>query len=658
MKISTVLDQIDLGAMALPEFQRGYVWNRPQVRGLMSSLYQRHPIGSLLIWKTQSNTAAFRGEKDVQEGYVSLLLDGQQRMTSLYGLVRGQPPPFFEGNPSAFTDLRFNLENETFEFFAPVKMRDDPLWIEVTPVLRDGPDAAVKRLSPEFAADDRFSAIVSRVHRLYGIREIDLHTEEVSGEDKTIDVVVDIFNRVNSGGTKLSKGDLALARICVQWPDARAQMHTTLAKWRDAGYDEFTLDWLLRNVNAVVTDRAEFSALTGLAGDQFQDGLATTEKAVSKTLNLIASRLGLDHARVLGGRGAFPVMARLFAIRGMKLRDSLESDGLLYWYVHTFLWGRYAGSTETVLNRDLEAIRTAPEEEPVPALIELLEQSRGDLIVRPNDFVGWSIGARFYPLLYMLTRVCRARDWGSGIQLKHGMLGPQSALELHHVFPKAMLYRHGYSKSDANALANFTFLTAETNREISDSDPSTYLRHYMEKTPGAVESHWIPMDPELWKIENYLGFLAARRELLANAANEFFEELRGGVRPTEPEAEAAPAALPPSPAIDDEAQVIAAVNEWIESQGLPRGELAFELVDQSSGEIDAVLDLAWPEGIQVGLTSPVALLLNEDSSVEEAAGRHGFRFFVSEEELTKYVGSLLRGGEASAEWTAAPSARA
>ena len=452
--------------------------------------------------------------------------------------------------------------------------------------------------------------------------------------------MVDIFNHVNSGGTKLSKGDLALARICVQWPDAREQMHMILAKWRDAGYDEFTLDWLLRNVNAVLTDRAEFSALAGLSGDEFHTGLMTTEKAVSKMLNLIAGRLGLDHARVLGGRGAFPLMSRLCAIRGMKLRDSLESDGLLYWYVHTFLWGRYAGSTETVLNRDLEAIRGATED-PVPALIELLEQSRGDLLVRPNDFVGWSIGARFYPLLYMLTRVCQARDWSSGLELKHGMLGQQSALELHHVFPKAKLYRHGYSKSEANALGNFTFLTAETNKEISDADPSSYLPRYIEKMPGAVESHWIPMDPELWKIENYANFLAARRELLANAANKFFEELRGGLRAAEPETESM---LPPSSALaatDEEARVIAAVNAWIESQGLPRGELALELVNEVTGEIDAVLDLAWPDGIQVGLSPPVALLLNEDASVEEAAGSHGFRFFTSEEGLKRYVNSLL-----------------
>ena len=80
---------------------------------------------------------------------------------------------------------------------------------------------------------------------LDGIKEIDLHIEEVTGEDKTVDVVVDIFNRVNSGGTKLSKGDLALAKICAEWPEARDQMKTELEKWREAGF-HFKLDWLLR----------------------------------------------------------------------------------------------------------------------------------------------------------------------------------------------------------------------------------------------------------------------------------------------------------------------------------------------------------------------------------------------------------------------------
>jgi uncharacterized protein with ParB-like and HNH nuclease domain len=97
MKISVILDFIDNGLLALPEFQRGYVWNREQVRGLFDSLYRRHPIGGLLVWATESQTASHRGDSPLATGVVKLLLDGQQRMTSLYGVVRGNPPKFFDG---------------------------------------------------------------------------------------------------------------------------------------------------------------------------------------------------------------------------------------------------------------------------------------------------------------------------------------------------------------------------------------------------------------------------------------------------------------------------------------------------------------------------------------------------------------------------------
>ena len=100
MKISTILDHIDSGHMALPEFQRGYVWNRDQVRGLFDSLYRRHPVGGLLVWATEAQTAAHRGDGALAAGVVKLLLDGQQRMTSLYGVVRGRAPKFFDGGRS------------------------------------------------------------------------------------------------------------------------------------------------------------------------------------------------------------------------------------------------------------------------------------------------------------------------------------------------------------------------------------------------------------------------------------------------------------------------------------------------------------------------------------------------------------------------------
>jgi len=272
VKISTVIDKIDSGAIALPEFQRGYVWSRRQVRELVESLYHRFPVGSLLLWETATASAPARGDAVLQPGYVSLLLDGQQRVTSLYGLIKGHAPPFFDGNARVFSDLRFNVETEQFRFYAPVTMRNDPLWLDVGEVLREGLAGAMTRLGPVLGEGDeglaRSQAFTHRVNELYLIREIDLHHEEITGTDKTVDVVVELFNRVNASGTKLSKGDLALAKVCASWPEARDKLKGRLAVWSDQGFD-FKLEWLLRNVNAIVTGKAEFAALEDVGRRSF-----------------------------------------------------------------------------------------------------------------------------------------------------------------------------------------------------------------------------------------------------------------------------------------------------------------------------------------------------------------------------------------------------
>ena len=312
MKISTILDHIDSGHMALPEFQRGYVWNRDQVRGLFDSLYRRHPVGGLLVWATEAKTAAHRGDGPLAAGIVKLLLDGQQSMTSLYGVVRGHPPKFFDGNAQAFSGLRFHLGTETFAFYQPVKMQDDPLWIDVTSLMKAGNaglGALIAQLSADPAHVANVGAYVGRLGALLGVTEIDLHIEEVTGQDKTLDVVVDIFNRVNSGGTKLSKGDLALAKICAEWPEARDSMKAKLKEWTAAGY-QFNLDWLLRSVNTVLTGEAKFSYLHDKGALDIQDGLKRANKHIDACLNLIAGRLGLDHDQVFFGRFGVPVMVR------------------------------------------------------------------------------------------------------------------------------------------------------------------------------------------------------------------------------------------------------------------------------------------------------------------------------------------------------------
>jgi hypothetical protein len=186
--------------------------------------------------------------------------------------------------------------------------------------------------------------------------------------------------------------------------------------------------------------------------------------------------------------------------------------------------------------------------------------------------------------------------------LSHSLLARNARLEVHHIFPKALLYRHGYDRPDVNAIANFTFLTQETNGIVTDRDPAEYFEEILRRHPGTLESHWIPMDRNLWKAENYSRFLEARRGLLADSANRFLQSLLEGALP---EPETAPSILdrkvPPVPGnieSDDEEKRLRECNALMASHGLYEGELLYEVADKETGEPLAVLDLAWPEGLQ------------------------------------------------------------
>jgi hypothetical protein len=648
MKISTILDHIDNGHMALPEFQRGYVWNRDQVRGLFDSLYRRHPVGGLLVWATESETATHRGEGPLAAGIVKLLLDGQQRMTSLYGVVRGKAPKFFDGNAQAFTGLRFHLEDETFAFYQPLKMKDDPLWIDVTELMQRGTGglgAFVTRLSAEPSLAPKVGDYVGRLSRLLGVTDVDLHVEEVTGVDKTLDVVVDIFNKVNSGGTKLSKGDLALAKICADWPEARDTMKTKLKEWGKADYD-FNLDWLLRSVNTVLTGEAKFQFLHDKSADEIQQGLKRATKHIDTSLNLIAGRLGLDHDQVFFGRFGVPVMVRYLDRHNGSMNEK-ERDKLLFWFVQAGMWGRFSGSTESFIDQDLAALEG--DDGGLDKLLDQLRLWHGGLRVEPGHFTGWSLGARFYPVLYLLTRMGEAKDWGTGLPLKASMLGKMSRLEVHHIFPKAQLYKRKFKRAEVNALSNFCFLTKDTNLDISDRLPEKYFPEIEKAHPGALASQWIPEDPALWKIENFRAFLDARKTLLADEVNRRMEELLHD----DTRWLTGPAAPAPAPAIvggitsEEEEEQLEEINGWMKAQGLPHGMMAYDFADPETGEQKAVFDLAWPGGIQEELSQPVALLLNEGTEVIAIASQAGYRCFVSIPEFKRYVQTEILVQEAA-----------
>jgi hypothetical protein len=561
----------------------------------------------------------------VSGGPKQLLLDGQQRVTTLYGIIRGRPPSFFEGDPEAFAGLRFNVETEAFQFHAPVKMKGDPLWIDVTELFLAEPGSQYNQLIDRPELRPRLGVYLQRLSRLEAVLQREFHIERITGADKTVDVVVDIFNRVNSGGTKLSKGDLALARICAEWGEARPTMRHNLERWKARGY-HFTPDWLLRNVNAVATGRAPFSALEDVSAGQFEAALHASLDHIDHFLELAGGRLGLDHDRVLMGRYAFPVISRLLSLRSGRFADGAEADQALYWYVHAGLRGRFAGSTETVLAKDLETVDKAGIE---GVLASLARSRKGNLSIDAEDFEGVGRGSRSYPLLYLLARVHASRDLSSGRPLGQD----SSSLQVHEIFPKPALAKCGYSRGEVNSVANFAFLDPSSAVTLGKVEPVDYLKGCDDE---ALRSQWIPTDPRLWQIENYPEFLAARRELLAAAANDFLDRLLAGTLPWGRAIE--PIEVSPERTESDAraAQIAALVDELL-GMGYAQPALDAEIADPDTGRPLAVAEVFWPDGLQVGQGSPVVLELDPDEADLPRLAELGCEVFTSVDALRGYV---------------------
>jgi len=636
MKLHQILEQIDQGVLALPQFQRGYVWRRKQVRELMESLYQEYPVGSILIWQTKAFQNQVKGDVKLALGVHELLLDGQQRLTSLYGIVRGKSPAFSNADSSMFVNLYFNVKSEEFEFYSSTRMKHNPHWLSVTEIMQEGLNIIIE----PFLGDSNLSVYISRINKITDIMKRDFHREIINNPNMDVNTVADIFNHVNSGGTRLSTGDLALAKICADWPEARDTMQARLNYLASKGFD-FNLDWLLRCVNGLVTGNPRFSELErqNVSVEQIQNGLARAEKHTNDVLNLLASRLGLDHGYVQGSPNALVAMNCLFDRHGADI-DQTMLDKLCYWYIHAMLWQRYSATVESTIRQDI--VEVSGEGDPVENLIkQLKEDNRRDLRVYAQELVVANRGGRFYSMLYMLTRVYGARDLGKGIELKNLLLGGGNQLELHHIFPKSRLRKFGgYENREINALANFSFLTKDTNLEISAKLPQDYFPHYESMNPGVLKSHWIPMDEHLWKIENYREFLAARRELLAKAANDFLGQLYHGEIPKTKAPAHAPAQIdalrPSSITSDEEETALRQVMSWMKSKGLPSGELGYELSLQKNGDT-VVLDLAWPNGIQVGLSRKVALLIDEMPKTLRIVNHADYEYFTNVDELKRYV---------------------
>jgi len=529
--ISKLLTEIEQGALILPEFQRGYVWKSPQVSAYIRSLYRKYPTGHFLIWNTYK-PPRFRGEK-IQTGGVSfrLLLDGQQRLTSLYTIFKGVPPPFYE-EEKLFFDLYFNILEEEFQFWQPVKMRNNPAWISVTEFLQKGLNTFLDEL--EMLPDDRrelYKRNLAKFNGLDNIRNYSYELEDIpaSGQEIPVQEVVEIFNLVNSKGTPLSKGDLALAHICSYWPEARDIFKKSCKEWRSAGFD-FKLDFLVRCVAGVSVGNILLEGTFYKAPIEIiQEAWQNTKKVLEYSLNVLRNDAYIDSSRNLTTPYVILPLVVYLAKRGGVFQSATEKKRFLHWMYAAQMWGRYSGSMESNLQADLNVLDS---DDSADALIQNILAVSNRIAIEPKDLVQKGVGSTFYKMAYIVARSQGAVDWFTGLKLYGKNIGKPYRIEDHHIFPQSSLYKSGKYDSGnrehvriVNELANRAFLTSKANLHASNALPEKYLTGVVGNFPDALRAQFVPDDPSLWQFDRYEDFLAERRKQIATAINDFMDSL-------------------------------------------------------------------------------------------------------------------------------------
>lgn len=567
--ISTLVDMYKRRELQLPEIQRQYVWRATRVRDLLDSLYRGYPSGSILMWETDEpiptrdgaiaqDITAFAGRK--------LLLDGQQRLTSLTAVingeqisVRGRKRPIDilfnlehpEGPPSEVTEvegdevslLTTNDEEadeaeengeselpvaERFKQFTFVvashALQAHPQWISVSEVFKSASDSAVlKKIGVTSLDDPRYQKYSERLTKLRQIRNYQ-YVVHVLERAMSYQEVTEIFVRVNSLGAKLRSSDLALAQITSRWRNLLKQLEQFQDECEKSW---FTIDLgqLVRAIVVFATKQCLFHSVGKTSVPDLQKGWEEAKEGLRFAINFLRTNVGIEDESLLSSPMFLHVLAVVSHVKNNKLTKD-EQHALLHWLLVANARGHFSrGSTESLLNEDLAIIFKGGE---IRTLLEPLKRQFGRLYIESSDLVNRGTNSPLFSLAYLALKDAGAKDWFSGLGLSLTNQGRLHFIQWHHIFPKSLLKEKEYETGEINEIANMAFITGKTNRSISNKLPAVYLADIV-KTQGqeALDSQLIPNNSDLLQLENYREFLRVRREALTKRMNDFINKLAG-----------------------------------------------------------------------------------------------------------------------------------
>lgn len=538
MKVNQIIDKINENQLFVPAFQREYVWKKKDAKNLIDSLIKDYPTGTMLTWET-TNPPELKGDYVYEhtKGSVKLILDGQQRITTLYMLMTGEIPPYYT-KKEILEDVRglhVNVQTTSLEYYRKTIMEKDPCWVDITEIFkgnvryRDIIKEIERNNNGERIERELEDLIEDNIDAIKMIRDREF-LEQIIPVKATIKEAIDIFYIVNSSGVNLTDAELALAQISGYWPQAREEFKEKLNFLSEKGW-VFNLDFimyvLLGTIHRVGSKMEKLHSIENKEEIQ-RVWKILDDKVLDYTLNLIQSQGYVDHSDEINSVYALvPIITYVYLKPNHKLTEE-EIKKVIKWFYYSQIRFRYISQLPQKLDKDLKVVESS--ESPFDELLMLISEER-PLEIKPQEFVGRSIRSPFFSLMKWYFKSQNAICLGTGLTIRKNM-GKKYSLENDHIFAYSVLRDSEFydmddriDKSLAQEFTNRMILTLSENRTKSNKLAEVYLREVKEKFPNSLKLQCIPENEELWKIENYKEFLNERRNMLSERFNHFLNNI-------------------------------------------------------------------------------------------------------------------------------------
>lgn len=572
--LSALLHYIEQGDIGLPDIQRPFVWSNTKVRDLFDSMYRGFPVGYLLFWENALNNGdRVIGITENQRPVANrLIVDGQQRLTSLYAVFNGRKVLDSDFRERKI-EIAFRPRDGAFDV-ADAAIRRDPEWIKDISELWSAGDSSytiIKRFLTKLEKakgsllEDEIELISHNLDRLFDLRKYPFTALEIAASVSE-EEVADIFVRINSEGVKLNQADFILTLMSVFWDEGRAALEAFCREARvvplGKGDTSFNYlfqpdpDQLLRVSVAVGFLRGRLKAVYNiLRGKDLETGEIDSEKrnaqftilkeAQGRVLDLnrwhqfLTAIIGSGYriTELISSQSAL-LYSYVFYLLGRDRCGMNEYEiGQLIkrWFFFSSLTGRYTSSPESVMDGDLNRVRDIRDASRFSSILNeiMLTEFTTDYwnITLPAALESSSARnpALFAHISFLVREKANALfSHNKVIDLLDPLKRRKKPLERHHLFPRAWLEANGVTdRTLINQQANMALLEWPDNLNVSNKAPSEYfpvLRgRFSDKQWGEMAfNHALPED---WHLMPYETFLKERRKLMAAVIRKGFETL-------------------------------------------------------------------------------------------------------------------------------------